>query len=182
MNTLRNARLQELVFQRLHLQVPHTALVLLALLLFLWYLASRRRQHLRSSVNKPVYRSQSNSPTVPHNKSTSQPLPPIPCEPEAAQTDPSHSTPALDEESMVPSEPEDDPTWSVEYHPEAKQVLDLHLANVVTYRAPVLCVKISPEGHRIAIGLPDGTTYLNELKTGSNIWLVSSCSESRHLD
>ena len=123
-----------------------------------------------------MYRSSSNSPTVPHNKTTSKPLPPIPCEPEAAQTDPSHSTPALDEESMVPSEPEDEPpTWSVEYHPEAKQVLELQLANIITYGSRALCVKMSPDGHKIAIGLWNGTTHLNELKTGSNIWLVSSC-------
>ena len=63
----------------------------------------------------------------------SKPLPPIPCEPEAALTpDPSHSTPTPYEESMVPSEPKAElPTWTVEYHSEAKQVLELHLANVI---------------------------------------------------
>ena len=33
-------------------------------------------------------------------------------------------------------------------------------------------VKMSPDGNRVAIGLWDGTTYSNELRTGSNIWLV----------
>ena len=115
------------------------------------------------------------SPAVPQdNETTSKPLPLIPCEPEVPETPgPSKSTPASD---MISSEPKAErPTWSVEYHPKAKRVLDLHLANVITYEAPVRCVKVSPDGHRAAIGLGDGITYLTELKTesNSNIWLVS---------
>ena len=63
--------------------------------------------------------------------------------------------------------------WSVEYDPEAKRVLDLHLAKVIKYNASVFCVEIDPDGHRVAVGLSEGPTYLTELKTGSNIWLVS---------
>ena len=134
---------------------------------------------LPSADNPPLY----NYSAVPHNKTTSKPLPPVPCEPEVALTpDPSHLTSDSDEESIISAQPEAEPTWSVEYHPEANQVLDLHLANVVTYIAPVVCVQISPDGKRVAVGLRNGTTYLNALKTGSNIWLVSSCSKSRHLD
>ena len=46
------------------------------------------------------------------------------------------------------------------------------MEKAVTYGFQVYCVKISPDGHRAAIGLGDGTAYLNDLKTGSNIWLV----------
>ena len=52
--------------------------------------------------------------------------------------------------------------WSVVYHPEVERTLELHLVHAFTYDSPVHCVKISP----------DGKTYINELKTGSNIWLV----------
>ena len=81
--------------------------------------------------------------------------------------------PSSDEEAIVSSEAKAEvPKWSVEYHPEAKRVIEFNMAKVITYSSPVYCVKISPDGHRVAIGLLDGTTYLNDLKTGSNTWLV----------
>ena len=107
---------------------------------------------------------------------------PVPSEPAvvARTSGPSKSTPGSDKESMISSEPKPEPpTWSVEYHPGSQRVLDLHLANVVTYKAIPYCVKISPDGHRVAVGLHDGTTYLNELNTGSKIWLVSNHLNSR---
>lgn len=106
-----------------------------------------------------------------NNKTTSKPPASVP---EVAQTSSLSKLPASDEEYMISSKPKaEPPIWSVEYHPEAKPVLDLHLANVITYETSIYCLKVSPDGYRVAIGLKDGTTYLNELRTGLNIWLVS---------
>ena len=164
-----NVYKQEPASQRLHIQVLHTVLVLLTFRLVplvlesLWRRVFQCRQPFRPSIVNPLHRGQSNSPAVPQNDNvTSESLS------EAAH--------------LGPSKLNAEPAWSVEYHPEAKRVLEFHLTNVVTYGAVVVCVNISRDGHRVAIGLGNGTTYLNELKTGSNIWLVSCYSKSRHLD
>ena len=150
----------------------------------LWRRAFRGRQRSPSSDNPPR-RDSSDSPALPRNdNTTSESLVPAPCERQAGDTpSPSKLTPGSDEEAIILSEPKAvSPTWSVEYHPEANRILDLQLANVITYEASVLCVKISPNGHRVAMGLKDGTTYLNDLKTGSKIWLVSDyLNKSRDL-
>ena len=161
------------MFQRLHLQILHTVLVLLTLHLLPLFLASlwRRvflgRQPFHPSADNPLPRGRYNSPGVPQNDSTSSESLPNLCR--------SKLTSDCDEKSIMPSEPSGaEPTWSVEYRPEAKRVLDLHLANVIRCGAVVMCIKLSPDGHRVAIGLWDGTTSLNDLKTGSKIWLVSA--------
>ena len=164
-----NACKQEPVFQRLHIQVLHTVLVLLTIHLLplflesLWRRVFQGHQRFHPSADNPLPRGQSNPPAAPQNdNATSESLS------EAAH--------------FGPSKLKAEPAWSVEYHCEAKRVLEFHLANVVTCGAVVVCVSISPDGHRVAIGLWNGTTYLNESKTGSNIWLVSCYSKSRHSD
>ena len=137
--------------------------------------AFQGRQRSRPSTDNPLHRGPSSSPAVsPNNRASSKSLAPVPSEPEFAHTPgPSKSIPSSDEKAIVSSELKVElPKWSVEYHPEAKRVLEINMANVITYSSPVWCVKISPDGHRVAIGLEGGTTYLNDLKTGSNIWLV----------
>ena len=72
---------------------------------------STSTHHSRPSTDNPLYRSPSNSPVVPHNKTTSEPLPPVPCEPEVALTpDPSHLTSDSDKEPIIPAQPEAEPT------------------------------------------------------------------------
>ena len=146
--------------------------------------AFQGRQRSRTSTDNPLQRGPSSSPAVsPNNRTSSKSLAPVPSEPEYAHTPgPSKSIPSSDEKAMVSSEPKSElPNWTVEYHPEAKRVLEFKMAKVITYNSPVYCVKISPDGHRLAIGLGEGTTYLNDLKTGSNIWLVLD-SKSQDLD
>ena len=42
-----------------------------------------------------------------------------------------------------------------------------------TYDSGACCVKVSPDGQRFAVGFRgDGKMSINELETGSNIWLV----------
>ena len=148
---------------------------ILSALLWLWHCVFQGYQHSRPSTDNPLQRGPSISPAEsPNNRTSSKSLGPVPSEPEFAHTPgPSESTPSSDEMTIVSSETKAElPKWSVEYHPEAKRILEFNLAKVITYSTRVYCVKISPDGHRLAIGLRDGTTYLNDLKTGSNIWLV----------
>ena len=138
--------------------------------------AIQGRHGSRSSTDSPLQRHPSSSLAVsPNNRTLSKSLAPVPSEPEFAYTPgPSKSTPSSDEKAIVSSETKAEvPKWSVEYHPEAKRVLEFNMAKVIKYSSPVYCVMISPDGHRLAIGLRNGTTYLNDLTTGSNIWLVS---------
>ena len=86
----------------------------------------------------------------------------------------SEATPTHHEEMIISPKSEAElPKWSVVHHVDGKQAIDLHSANVITYESPVYCVKISPDGQRLAIGLDEGKTYINDLKTGSNISLAS---------
>ena len=115
------------------------------------------------------------SPVAPPN--TNKPLS-VPSEREVernhipSQTTP---TPAHPGPNIISAEPKlKPPNWSVVYHPEVKRAFNLHLAHAFTHDSPVYCVKISPDGQRLAVGLAgDGKTHIFELQTGSNIWLVS---------
>ena len=59
------------------------------------------------------------------------------------------------------------PEFSVVYNPEGKRALDLRLAHVFTQKCSALCVKMSPDGQRIAVG--SEKTFIHEVKTRSNI-------------
>ena len=66
------------------------------------------------------------------------------------------------------------PEWSVLYNSEVKRALNIHLAHAFTFDSPVYCVKMAPDGQRIAVGVEyEGKTFINELRTGTNVWLVS---------
>ena len=141
----------------------------------LWHRAFQGRQGSRPSTDNPLHRGPSSSPAVSLNNSTSSKLlAPVPSEPEFAHTPrPSKSIPSSNEKAIVSSEAKAEvPKCSVEYHAEAKGVLEINMEKVITYSSAVYCVRMSPNGHSLAIGLYNGTTYLNDLKTGSNIWLV----------
>ena len=89
---------------------------------------------------------------------------------------PTHSGP--DGEIILSPKPQaEPPEWLAVYHSESKekQTLDFHLVRAVTYESAVYCAKMSPDGQRLAIGLKDGKTYINETKTGMNIWSVLEC-------
>ena len=122
------------------------------------------------STDNQKLRTSSDSIAVPQNNDTTSESPPQVAPP----PDPSEPPPSVKKVSINFSKKKAESTWSVEYHPEAKRVLDLHLDKVIRYEASIYCVEVSPDGHRFAIGLSNGTTYLKELETGSNIWLVSN--------
>ena len=67
------------------------------------------------------------------------------------------------------------PKFSVEYNPQVKRSIDLHLEHVFTHESPAFCVKISPDSRRIAVGSRDtGETIIYEVKTRSNVRSLSS--------
>ena len=68
------------------------------------------------------------------------------------------------------------PEFSVEYNPEGKRTLALHLEHVFAHEYPANCVKMSPDGQRIAVGFQgSGATIISDLKTRSNVRSVSEC-------
>ena len=97
----------------------------------------------------------------------------VPSEPELAHMPSFQMTPTVHSSNdvVVPPEEPKPPKWSVVYQPEVEKRLDLHLALSFAYDFSVNCVKMSPDGQRIAVG-GSGNAYLNELQTGSNIWSV----------
>ena len=100
-------------------------------------------------------------PEVAHNLSTSRPTP------TSTYHDPN--------ENLISSEQKPKPPqWSVVYHPELERALELHLVHVFMYDSPVYCVKMSPDGQRLAVGPGgEGKIYLHDMQTGSIIRLVS---------
>ena len=99
----------------------------------------------------------------------------LPSEPIARtpQATPTHPGPNRDKTSSKQNPMP--PKWSVIHHPEVEQALELHLMHTFTYASPAHCVKMSPDGQTLAVG-DRGSTYLYELQTGSNIWLVLRAS------
>ena len=92
----------------------------------------------------------------------------------SSQTTPTPISPYPNEDVIPPKEKPEPPKWSVVYNPRVERVLELHLAHVFKYDSPANCVKISPDGQRLAVAvLGNGKIYLKELKTGANIRLVS---------
>ena len=73
---------------------------------------------------------------------------------------------------QTPSSP--DPEFSVEYNPEVKRALTLHLEHVFAYESPALCLKISPDGQKLAVGFEDGgETIISDMSSRSNDRSVS---------
>ena len=145
-----------------------------------WRRVFQGRQRSRPTINVAPPIGPSHSSAAPKNTNTT--LLHAPATPEDAhslrssQTTHPTGTLAHPGPNIVSSakEPEQ-PKWSVIYDPEVKQALDLHLAHTFKYDSPVRSVKMSPNGQTIAIGLEnEGKTFINELRTGSSIWLVST--------
>ena len=89
----------------------------------------------------------------------------------SSETTPSPIHPGPNEGTISSQQNFEPPQWSVVYNPEVRRALDLQLAHTFTYGSAAQCVKMSPDGHRLAVGLgSDGKTYINDLETGSNIW------------
>ena len=80
-------------------------------------------------------------------------------------------TPAMISGSEHNPEPKSElPEFFVVYNPEVKRALDLHLMHVFTNESRAHCVKVSPDGQRIAVGFhDDGKAIISEVKTRLNI-------------
>ena len=74
------------------------------------------------------------------------------------------------EPTPISPEPKSEPPeFSVEYNPEVKRVLNLYLEHVFTHESTARCVKMSPDGRRMAIGSSGTATIINETKTKSTV-------------
>ena len=80
----------------------------------------------------------------------------------------------------IPPTTNPEPTWSVEHNPKLKQSIDLQLEHVLTYDRLVYCMKLSPDGKKIATGLEkNGKTYINDVKTGSIICVLEDLNHRK---
>ena len=78
----------------------------------------------------------------------------------------------IHEPEQTPFSP--DPEFSVEYNPEVKRALTLHLEHVFAYESPPLCLKISPDGQKLAVGFENsGETIISDMRSRSNDRSVS---------
>ena len=79
------------------------------------------------------------------------------------------------EQTHSSSDPKSElPEFSVVYNPAVNRALHLHLAHVFIREYPAFCVKMSPDGQRIAVGQIDsGKTVIHDVKTRSNVRSVS---------
>ena len=59
------------------------------------------------------------------------------------------------------------PDWSVEYNPNIKQTLRLHVADTLTFTTRVLSAKFSHDGKSLAMGLLNGETHIYDTVTKS---------------
>ena len=129
--------------------------------------------HSRSTANDTASIGLPHSPAAPQKITpTSLPVPEVASYRSSSQTTLTPAHPGPNEDIISSRQRTQPPKWSVIYNPKVGRALDLQLARVFTYDSPVNCVKMSPDGQRIAVG-GHGKTYLHELQTGSSIWLVS---------
>ena len=76
------------------------------------------------------------------------------------------------EQTRISPKPEP-PEFSVKYNPEVKRALDFRLEHVFAYEFPPFCMKISPDGQRMAVGFQDsGATIISDMKTRLNVGSV----------
>jgi WD40 repeat protein len=66
--------------------------------------------------------------------------------------------------------------WSVSHNPNIKQSLQIDLVKTFNYTASVFCLKFSPDGKYLAVGLDrrSGKTYIYDVEKGVEIWLAPS--------
>jgi WD40 repeat protein len=85
---------------------------------------------------------------------------------------------------MISSEVETDENEHsdiVSYNPQVERQLDLDIAHTFRYNTLVLCATFSPDGKYLAVGLESGKSRIYDVKTCSQIWLVSPYHQlSRH--
>ena len=66
--------------------------------------------------------------------------------------------------------------WSVSHNPNIKQSLQIDLVNTFNYTASVFCLKFSPDGKYLGVGLDrrSGKTHIYDVEKGLKIWLAPS--------
>jgi hypothetical protein len=134
----------------------------------------------------------SNPPPLPTTNagvsgSTSIPIPSV-----TAQHNQTNSTivaPHESSSSVIPNPPStladeieaEEPSWSVSHNPDIKPALHIDLVKTFNFTADVFCVKFSPDGKYLAVGLDEesGRTYIYDVEKGLKIWLAPSSHKGR---
>jgi WD40 repeat protein len=62
------------------------------------------------------------------------------------------------------------PDWSVAYNPKLTQALHIDLVKTLNFTARVNCLKFSPDGRYLAVGLSSGRTTIYDVEKRLNIW------------
>jgi len=63
--------------------------------------------------------------------------------------------------------------WSVNFNRNIKPALNVKLEHVLTPGTIVVCVRFSPGGKYLAVGVKNGRTYIYDVKTGVGNWSVT---------
>ena len=67
------------------------------------------------------------------------------------------------------------PKWIVSYNSRIKQALHIDLSKTFAFTSMVFCVKFSPDGKYLAVGLcsGNGKTYIYDVEKGLKIWFAA---------
>ena len=62
--------------------------------------------------------------------------------------------------------------WSIAFDKRVKPLINVKLVDVLVYTEEVSCVRFSPDGYYLAVGLDSGQTYIHNVKLGKRTWSV----------
>jgi len=80
---------------------------------------------------------------------------------------------SLPETSTSPKDIPNQLGWSVDFNSNVKPALNMKLERILIPGAPVGCVRFSPDGRYLAVGVDNRWIYIYDVKTGAKSWSVT---------